>query len=858
MNYSIYQLAIFDFISDASKGSLIIEAVAGAGKCLGYNTPVLMFDGTIKMVQDIVPGEFLMGPDSKPREVLNTNVGYGNLFRISPTKGDSWICNDAHILTLVNSVTGEVFDIPIMDYLKNIGTRRCSDAKLFRVSVDYHEQPVFLDPYFAGLWLGDGNTSGPTITNKDIEIQEYLKGYAPSFGLTAKVKVYGSKCPKIDMTGINFSKKKNLIRNELLNFVVDGKKRIPQNYLINSEYNRLRLLAGLIDSDGYYHKGCYEISTKLEGLKEDILHLCRGLGFAAYAKLRTKTVKSIGFSGKYWIISISGNCQKIPCLLGRKKSSSRLQKKDVLRTGFKVEAIGPDNYYGFTLSGDGRFLLGDYTVTHNTSTIVKATEYIPKGKSVLFLAFNVSIVQELKSRLPSHVKCQTFNGCGWGAWISFTGKKHLKIDSNKTYQIIKNKFEENDFHLYSSFAKKMVALAKSSGLTPEDTDEKWMEVANHHDLEMTSTEANFERGIFLAKKTLAESIRISGEICDFDDQIYMPYLRNANFSKYDFVFIDEAQDTSEIQIELLKRMLKPGGKLIAVGDPYQAIYGFRGADSDSMNKIRRSFSADTLPLSISYRCCKSVVTAAQAYMPDIQAYEGAQEGEVTSLPKYRIEDFTNNDAVLCRNNAPLIKFAYQVIARGKGVNFLGRDLGGNLKTLIQNLEAASIEELEVKMEKWLSRESAKAAEKGQEDKIQSLEDKVNCIQVFIQYLPESKRTIEDLILAIDFLFSREGGLTLASAHRSKGKEWKRVFILDSHLMPSPYAKKEWMQKQERNLTYVAITRAKEYLAYIDSDQWEDQPNMILPDKTVRPIPPKKEVKTPKVVGFKLNGSKLNR
>ncbi len=476
-----------------------------------------------------------------------------------------------------------------------------------------------------------------------------------------------------------------------------------------------------------------------------------------------------------------------------------------------------------------------------TTTIVEACNHLEPGLSVLFLAFNKNIVAELKSRLPNTVKCQTFNGCGWGAWFNYVGRRNIKLDANKTFAIMKDRFQKEDFEMYSSFVKRMVSLAKSEGLSPEDNDALWLELADHHCLDLSSEEATFERGVDLAKKTLAESIRIADSFCDYDDQIYMPYITRGNFPTFDVIFIDEAQDTSKVQIQLLRRMLKPGGRLIAVGDYAQAIYGFRGADSESMNNIKEAFNATTLPLSISYRCWKAIIREAQKYMPDIEAFEDAPEGVVEELAEYTIANFTKDDAVLCRNNAPLIKFAYQVIPRGLGINFLGRDLGGNLKSLINQMEAGNLQELEEKLQVWLAREVEKAEAKGQEDKVQALTDKVSCIEVFINYLPESRRTIPDLLAAIESLFNREGGLTLSSAHRAKGKEWHRVFILDPHLMPSPYAKKEWMKIQERNLTYVAITRAKEYLGYINSDCWKDQPNMVIPERTAPKSAPAKSV-----------------
>ena len=158
-------------------------------------------------------------------------------------------------------------------------------------------------------------------------------------------------------------------------------------------------------------------------------------------------------------------------------------------------------------------------------------------------------------------------------------------------------------------------------------------------------------------------LRISNRdrrVIDFDDMLLFTLLYKSQFKKYDFVFIDEAQDTNGVQRTILKKLLKPQGRLIAVGDPYQAIYGFRGADSSAMDMIVDEFGAKVLPLSISYRCAKSVVEEANKYMPDIKAFEGSPNGSVEYLDRYELDTFSSEDAILCRNTAPLIKMAYSL------------------------------------------------------------------------------------------------------------------------------------------------------------------------------------------------------
>jgi len=489
-----------------------------------------------------------------------------------------------------------------------------------------------------------------------------------------------------------------------------------------------------------------------------------------------------------------------------------------------------------------------------TTTILEACNRLPERASVLFLAFNKAIVGELSEKLPAGVNCRTFNSCGWGAWRSFTGRKYIKIDAKKTWRIIWDMLSREDSRLYGAFINKMVGLAKSSGLTPDSDSSEWWAVQDHHGVTLNSMDADYSEAMDCTVRVLRESIRQAYDVCDFDDQIYMPWLRNATFQRYDYIFIDEAQDTNEIQCDLLRRMLKPGGRLIAVGDPNQAIYGFRGADHNAMNNIRNAFGATELPLSISYRCAKNIIAEAQKYVSDIQAFDSAPDGTVEHVDGYTIETFNASDAILCRNNAPLIEIAYQFIARGKGVNFLGRDIGAGLKSLVKNMEARDLDDLEDKLDLWLGKESEKLIKKHQEEKVEILEDRVKCISIFIANLPQSRQTVGDLLDAIDALFQSKGrGITLSSVHKSKGREWDRVYILDfGTYMPSKYARKDWQKIQERNLIYVAITRAKRYLGYLPSGMWKDAPNMVIPERTRKPAPATPIRKTAAKTG--LNGS----
>lgn len=343
----------------------------GTGKCLGKDTPVLMYDGTIKMVQDVVVGDKLMGPDSKPRNVLSVTTGREELFRITPNKGDSWVCNKSHILSLKRTndgttKSGTICNVGISEYLTWSKTRK-HIYKQWRTAIDFPEKKVFLDPYFLGLWLGDGRTDAPTICTMDRAIVHYLRDYAWSMGCTLSKYSERSKANSYGIVQKDRDVKcRTNIQVRMDEYELFGNKHIPIDFLYNSRENRLRLFAGLMDTDGSYGTGYFEFVTKLDNLKDEVVYLGRSLGY--YAHVVQKEVSG----NLYWRITFSGDFSDVPTRTTRKMAVSRKQKKDVLVTGISVESIGEGDYYGFTIDGDHLFCLGDFTVTHNTELILLA------------------------------------------------------------------------------------------------------------------------------------------------------------------------------------------------------------------------------------------------------------------------------------------------------------------------------------------------------------------------------------------------------------------------------------------------------------------------------------------------------
>lgn len=396
-----YQSAAADTVDAGfAKGltRLLLVAATGTGKCLGKGTPVLLFDGTIKPVEEIVVGDLLMGPDSKHKTVLSLATGHEEMYRVTPVKGEPYIVNKSHILSLQMTGArwhglgrGDVLNISVTDYLALPAHGR-HILKGWRTGVDFSptDNLLSLEPYFLGVWLGDGETRGIEITKPDPEIGKYLSEYAARLGMTYSLHTPKDRCVRHAITG------SKTLWDGLRKYNLFYNKHVPRLYKSGSRETRLEILAGLIDTDGSLTCGGYDFSSKFEILARDVAFLARSLGLAAYVTPMRKRCANTDKWGDYWRVSISGNVDMIPCKIERRKAAPRQQKKDVLRTGIKVEPTEVGEYFGFELDGDGLFLLGDFTVTHNTRT---ASEVIDRHRGtgrVLWIAHTDELIDQAR------------------------------------------------------------------------------------------------------------------------------------------------------------------------------------------------------------------------------------------------------------------------------------------------------------------------------------------------------------------------------------------------------------------------------------------------------------------------------
>jgi DNA helicase-2/ATP-dependent DNA helicase PcrA len=450
---------------------------------------------------------------------------------------------------------------------------------------------------------------------------------------------------------------------------------------------------------------------------------------------------------------------------------------------------------------DDHLIISAGAGTGKTTTIVEAAQTIGNVKAA-FLAFNKSIATELNNKLPDGVEAKTFHAFGFAA-IRSAGIK-TKVNNYKLNNIIKDLLGDD---YYFAPLKKLISLVKGSLI--EGTDVKSInQLIDKYNINFGS-----DREEVIGIQSIPAILtlcRTQTHIIDFDDMIWMPLVNNYPLPQYDVLFVDEAQDFNESQRVMISKCVN-GGRCIIVGDENQAIYGFRGADSQSIDMFRQRLKTGTrkiseFPLSISWRCPNTVVKEANRYVKSLQAADNAIDGSVVVdapfFPK-------KGDIVLCRYNAPLISAFYDLISQGKSAYILGRDMTKGLITAVQKISKNNnmgVDEFKNLFSQDFKYNYSRLMNLNKENQAMALEDKKDCIMIFV----EKATTVGGIIEEIKKVFDGKdhGDIMLSTVHKAKGLEADNVYILATERMPHPLGNNE-----ENNICYVAITRAKKNLFY---------------------------------------------
>lgn len=483
------------------------------------------------------------------------------------------------------------------------------------------------------------------------------------------------------------------------------------------------------------------------------------------------------------------------------------------------------DFFDFVDTGTGSAVLEAVAGAGKSTTLLEAVRRM--DGDVFLGAFNTRIAKELSDKANERgiwrkgVRFATMHSAGYKAWMWVY--KDCKLDNKKMAKIMDEAMTKRpDIEPVLGAVLKMVSIGKQTLINPDDS-QAWLDIIERYNLDESIPEdIEPTRVANLAGWTFKKSYKQCPTLIDFDDMIYAPVAYRIRMLQNDWVLLDEAQDTNPARRALARRMLKPGGRLVAVGDSGQAIYAFTGADTGALDLIAEEFNAIRLPLTVSYRCPQLVVKEAQKYMPHIEAHPDAPMGEVEYLETpegttwWETKGMLPTDAILCRYTKPLVEQAYAMLRKGHACRVEGRDIGSGLIQLAKRWKVKTLTALEGKLEIWLTREAQKAAMKDDETRLRNATDKVETLNIFIARCRQLNKTdLQDLIDEIERLFADDvtGVTVLSTIHRSKGREWPRVFLLLPTGMRRP-AKQEWEVKAENCCDYVARTRSISYLGYV--------------------------------------------
>lgn len=519
---------------------------------------------------------------------------------------------------------------------------------------------------------------------------------------------------------------------------------------------------------------------------------------------------------------------------GEEKEQVKQQK--VSAEEFYKEEYEPSKYqkdiYNEIQHGTSNLMVNAVAGSGKTSTLLGALRRVPKTKTIKFLAFNRSIVEELRKKVPKtlvNVDISTVHGFGMKA-LNMKFKCEVKADKYREIaKTISVDWDIPDGVDKEDYIRRVVKLCDLGRLNLCKYKSELEDLSVKHDIELTNGECGY--AIELIRIGLRDTKHV-----DYTDMIYFPNIMNLTVKQYDLVFIDEAQDLNACQRELMLKAVKPdGGRFCAVGDPKQAIYGFAGADVESFKKLAAQNNTKSLPLSVCYRCDTAMIEKAKTIVPQIEARDGAPEGIVDNNAS--VKDIRDGDMILCRNTFPLVRLCISYLANGIKAYIMGRDIGANLINMVRNTRETFVVGVFKKLNRELKKIESNICTKR--DMIprearetmtyQSFKEKIDVIETLSKGLDKASEVIDK----IDKIFSDDDseGIILSTIHKAKGLEKDKVFIIHEDLMPSKWCLEiDWMLEQEYNLMYVAYTRAKHYLGFVQDYDAYGSKDIDLVDK----------------------------
>ena len=464
------------------------------------------------------------------------------------------------------------------------------------------------------------------------------------------------------------------------------------------------------------------------------------------------------------------------------------------------------DFYINLLNNKSNILLNAVAGSGKTTTIVDGLKLLDNSSTKIFLAFNNSVVEELKFRTPSDVVVTTLHSLGWRSIIRVYNGAIL--DKNKAYKycekilrfVVKKEDKPIKFKMYTD----VIHLMRNTLIFEK---KKLNKELKRHDIFFN--DLDFEN-LFLVWNSFKED----NNTFDFTDMLYKACTDSRiRIMRYDFVFVDEVQDLNRAQQKLVERLIHKRTKLITVGDPRQSIYGFAGSDSRSFKYYKKRKNTIELPLSITYRCPKNIAKEAKKLNKKLQWSESSSDGVFND--KSSISKIRSGDWVLCRNVKPLVVLCVDLISKGykariKGSTDFAKQVIYKLKGTKKELTKDAVNKLIGDLDSLYRELLGKGIKKP---KRHPKYIKMSEILSVIYFLSSGTTNVKQIIVKLERLFtnSKSNDITLSTIHKSKGLENDRIFIICPELIPSKYAIQKWQLKQENNLKYVAYTRAKKEL-----------------------------------------------
>lgn len=459
-----------------------------------------------------------------------------------------------------------------------------------------------------------------------------------------------------------------------------------------------------------------------------------------------------------------------------------------------------------------------------STTLVGCMKRVPKYKKSISVSFSKQLQLDIQPKVPSHVECATLHSIGYNVLRNhYKGK--LKLDQYKSFGFsnsILNDLTDKDGNLLSKkdrllYQFTLMNLINMARITYDTSHQGFRNVESTYDMFcQNGSEIENAIKVFDLMQSYNASFR-KETVIDFVDMLYAPVSLKMVFPKYDYVFFDEGQDCSLLQIEFLKKILKPRGRLIVVADEKQSIYGFSGASTKSVNILRNSFSLKDFPLSCTYRVPKKGVELLKENNPDIECPSSAIDG-VVSNGSYR--DIQEGDLVICRNTKPLVILYFLLLKMEKKCTIVGKEMESGLLNIIKRYLDMSVKEAEYAIISDKQYMESQLIEQGVESpkkhyKYVSFEEKTDILKIFFSRYKTVKMAKEK----ISQIFSQKReGIKLMTIHKSKGLESDRVFFIthfeNNELIPSKYAISKEELQQEQNLKYVALSRFKKEMYFL--------------------------------------------